>query len=353
MLAIDQRTLRIVWTVFLFGLLIFLIYQISETLLVFAAAIFFAYMLSPVVALIERFMPKRRALALGIVYILLVGALVGLGFALIPQLISEATSLLTRLPGLLTTGNVAKIPMPSWAEGYRTQVMEALTREAASLQASAVPFIQRTGTQILSGVGSLLPIILVPILAFFFLKDARDIRSAVLDTFDRPQRGTVESIMKDVHEVLRSYIRALVILAAASFAAWTIFLNFMGEPYGLLLAGLAGVLEFIPVIGPTGALAIILIVTGIAGAGGLIWILIFWALYRVFQDYVLNPFLMSSGVELHPLLVLFGVLAGAKIGGIAGIFFSVPLLAILKIALTHLQHMYAAKAIVSAGEPNA
>src|SRR5882757_2976301 len=115
MLAIDQRTLRIVWTVFLFGLLLLLVYRIRETLLVFAAAIFFAYMLSPVVALIERIMPKRRALALGIVYILLVGALVGLGFALIPRVAAEATSLLTRLPGLLTTGNLTKFPLPGWA----------------------------------------------------------------------------------------------------------------------------------------------------------------------------------------------------------------------------------------------
>jgi predicted PurR-regulated permease PerM len=255
----------------------------------------------------------------------------------------------TRLPGLLTTGSIAKFPLPGWAEGYRTQVMEALTRQAASLQASVVPFIQQAGTQILSGVGSILPAILVPILAFFFLKDAREIRDALLDTFDRPQRSTAESILNDVHEVLRNYIKTLITLAVASFATWAIFLSLMGEHYELLLAGVAGILEFIPVIGPAVTLAVILIVSGIAGSGGLLWIVIFWALYRVFQDYVLNPFLMSSGVELHPILVLFGVLAGEKVGGIAGMFFSVPLLAILKVALKHLQHAYATKAIVSAG----
>jgi predicted PurR-regulated permease PerM len=350
MLAIDQRTLRIVWTVFLFGLLLLLVYQIRDTLLVFAGAIFFAYMLSPIVSFVERILPKRRALALGIVYIFLVGALVGLGFAVIPRVAAEATSLFTRLPGLLTSGNLAKFPLPAWAEGYRTQVMEALTREAASLQASVVPFIQQAGSQILSGVGSILPAILVPILAFFFLKDAREIRDALLDTLDRPHRRTAESILNDVHEVLRNYIRTLIILAAASFAAWAIFLNLMGEPYDLLLAGVAGILEFIPVIGPAVTLAIILTITGIASAGSLLWIVVFWALYRVFQDYVLNPFLMSSGVELHPILVLFGVLAGEKIGGIAGMFFSVPLLAILKVALKHLQHAYATKNIVGASE---
>jgi predicted PurR-regulated permease PerM len=269
-----------------------------------------------------------------------------LGFALIPQLASEATSLFDTLPGLLNRGNLAKFPLPHWAEGYRAQVIDALTREAASLQASVVPFIRQAGTQILSGVSSILPIILVPILAFFFLKDAREIRSAVLFTLAPGHRATAELILHDVHEVLRSYIKALIILAAASFAAWAIFLNLMGEPYALLLAGLAGILEFIPVIGPAVALAVMLVVSGVAGAGGLLWIVIFWGLYRVFQDYVLNPYLMSSGVELHPILVLFGVLAGEKIGGVAGMFFSVPLLAIVKVSLTHLQKAHSAKTIL-------
>ena len=336
MLAIDKRALQISWTVFLFLLLLAVVYQIRETLLVFAGAIFFAYMLSPIVGLIERFIPRRRALALGIVYICLVGSLVGLGFALVPTLASEATSLAMRLPSLINSGKVATLHLPTWMEPMRDQVMAALHKEAANLQESVVPFIQSASTQILSGVGAIIPAILVPILAFFFLKDARAMRSAIVEVFDsEPRRNTVDSILAEMHTMLQSYIRALVILAVASFAAWAIFLTVMGEPYELLLAGLAGILEFIPVVGPAAALAIMLVVCGVSGAGGLIWIIVFWALYRVFQDYVLNPYLMSSGVELHPLLVLFGVLAGEKVGGIAGMFFSVPALAMLKVIYTH------------------
>ena len=344
MLGIDQRAFRVAWTVCLFALLLLIAYWIRETLMVFATAIFLAYMLAPIVFLVERFVQKRRTLALGLVYILLIGALVGIGFALIPRLASEATSLATRLPAVLASGKLATLPLPSWAEPVREQVMEASRREAANLQASVVPFIQRASTEILSGVGYLLPVILVPILTFFFLKDARQIRSALLSAFDNGQHNaTAELILNDIHAVLRNYTRTLVILAVASFAAWAIFLSAMDEPYDLLLAGVAGALEFLPVVGPAAALVIIMMVCGIAGAGGLIWILCFWALYRVFQDYVLNPYLMSSGVELHPLLVLFGVLAGEKIGGIPGMFFSVPVLAIGRLALMHLRAASTAK----------
>jgi predicted PurR-regulated permease PerM len=337
MLGIDKRALQIVWTVFFFGLLCGVAYVIRDTLLVFAAAIFFAYMLSPIVSLIERLLPRRRTLALGLVYILLVGGLVGLGFALIPKLASEATNLATRLPTLLVNGRLATFPLPGWAEPIRNQVMDALRRQAAGLAASVVPFIQTASTKILSGVSYVIPTILLPILAFFFLKDARDIRAVLLNFFQGPRRVTAELILTDMHQVLQSYIKTLVLLAAASFVAWAIFLNMMGESYGLLLAGMAGMLEFFPVIGPAAALVVILLVCGIAGSAGLLWIILFWGLYRLFQDYVLNPYLMSAGVELHPLLVLFGVLAGEKIGGIPGMFFSVPTLAILKVILSHLK----------------
>jgi predicted PurR-regulated permease PerM len=338
MLGMDERAFRVAWTVFAFALLVAIVYYIRDTLLVFAAAIFFAYILSPIVSLVERFMPRRRAFALAIVYIVLIGSLVGLGFALIPALGAEATSLFTRLPSLLTGGSLATLPLPHWLEPMRAQVISALIKQATNLEAAVVPFIQQTGSRILSGVGYLLPLILVPILAFFFLKDARVIRKAIIGTIgEASDRTTLGLILDDVHEVLRSYMRALVLLSIASFLAWLIFLNMVQYSYALLLSGIAGILEFIPVIGPAVALVTILVVCGVTGAGGLIWVVVFWAAYRIFQDYVLNPYLMSAGVEVHPLLVLFGVLAGERIGGIPGMFFSVPVIAILKVIYMRLR----------------
>jgi predicted PurR-regulated permease PerM len=214
--------------------------------------------------------------------------------------------------------------------------MAALNKQAAGLEEHVVPFIQEASTRILSEVSSLVPMILVPIVAFFFLKDARTIKFGLLGLTRGPARVKLAALINGVHAMLQSYMKALVILAAASFLAWVIFLNILGEPYALLLSGLAGVLEFVPVIGPAAALVIMLVVSSATGAGGVVWIIVFWISNRVFQDYVLNPFLMSSGVEIHPILVLFGVLAGDQLGGIPGMFYSVPVLAILKVVLNNL-----------------
>src|SRR5579875_2112430 len=157
MLGIDERALRIVWTVFLFALLLTIVYYIRPTLLLFAGSIFFAYMLSPIVVFVERFVPKRRNLALTIVYVSLIGILVLLGFELIPKLTTEAMNLLTGLPSLVSGGGLAKIPLPHWMEPMRAQVIAALNREATNIQTSVVPLLQKASTRILSGLGSLLP----------------------------------------------------------------------------------------------------------------------------------------------------------------------------------------------------
>ncbi len=342
MFGIDERALRITWTVFLFALVLAVVYYIRGTILLFAGAIFLAYMLSPIVGLVERFIPKRRNIALAVVYVALIGLLVLLGFQLVPRLSEEATSLVTRLPSMVSGQTISRIPLPHWLEPLRVQVMTAMNREATNLETSVVPFLKQASTRILSGLGDILPIILIPILAFFFLKDGRSIRDALLGAVEKGRdRTTVGLILDDIHGVLRNYIRALVLLAITSFCAWAIFLSVMRYPYELLLAGVSGVLEFIPVIGPAAALIILLIVSIASGSGGLLWILIFWGCFRVFQDYVLNPFLMSAGVELHPLLVLFGVLAGDALAGIPGMFFSVPVIAILRVIYSHLSTSYA------------
>ena len=345
MMGIDDRALKIAWTVFLFVLLLAVVWYIRTTLMLFAAAVFFAYMLYPVVGLTERFIKRRRGLALALVYCALVGFLVLIGSEIVPAVAAQALQLTTHLPGLVVGGGLAKLPLPHFLEPVRAQLIPVLTRAATNLEASVVPFVRETGVKLLSGLSDILPIILVPILAFFFLKDARMIQTALVGNIsDRQDRRMFNTILEDIHSVLRNYIRALALLSLASFAAWAIFLSVMRYPYDLLLAGLSAVLEFIPVVGPAAALVIVLVVCIVTGSGGLLWIVVFWGVFRVFQDYVLSPYLMSSGIELHPLLVLFGVLAGEALAGIPGMFFSVPVLAILRVIYSRMREASERKA---------
>jgi predicted PurR-regulated permease PerM len=151
------------------------------------------------------------------------------------------------------------------------------------------------------------------------------------------RRELWEDILSDVHQLLGQFMRALVILSLATLTAFSLFFTLIGMPYGVLLASIAALLEFIPVVGPFAAIAIIVLVAALTGFGHLLWILVFVAGYRIFQDYILSPQLMSAGVALHPLLVIFGALAGEELAGIPGMFLSVPVLATLRVIYVRIQ----------------
>jgi predicted PurR-regulated permease PerM len=123
----------------------------------------------------------------------------------------------------------------------------------------------------------------------------------------------------------------LVIISLATLTFYSIFFAIVGLPYPILLASVAAVLEFIPLVGPLTAAAVILLSAALSGAGHIVLVLVFLIAYRFLNDYGLSPHLMSSGTALHPLLVIFGALAGEELAGIPGMFLSVPVLAALRV----------------------
>ena len=341
MLGLDAKAARTAWTVFLVALAIFTVYQARATIVVFVLAFFFAYLLAPAVDFIARFFPKAvsRTWALAIVYCLLLFVIGWMTFEMGSKIVDQARTFTSKIPELLKKEDpLSAIPFPQWLEPIHMGMIQFVRDHLNTWKESAVPIFQKYAVQALSQAGSLLKLILIPILSFFLLKDASELRAGLLNTGVTPQmRLFLEEILDDLHHLLARYIRALVGLSLSTLIVYSVYLEITGVPYGLLLAGIAGALEFIPFVGPLIAAATVLTVAGFAGYPHLVWIIVFVLVFRLFQDYVLSPHLMGQGVELHPLLVLFGVLAGEQIAGIPGMFFSVPVIAALRIIFLRLQ----------------
>ncbi|HEV8040371.1 MAG TPA: AI-2E family transporter [Bryobacteraceae bacterium] len=335
MLGIDPRAARAAWTVFLIALVVAAAYTVRVTLVVFMIALLFAYLLTPVVELVQRFTPKRISprVALVIVYLALIGVIVALAVTVGSRIVDEANNLATRLPDLLKNRAwINQIPLPEWLEPVRARIAQMLQTELDNGGQDILPYVRSLGGQLLSGAKYLVYVVLVPILAFFFLKDGRGMREHfVAGLAAEKQRLIVEEILEDINRLLGEYIRALVLLSVSSFICYSIFFGVTGAPYAVLLACIAAMGEFLPVVGPAAAGAIALVVTGLAGYTHLLALVIFWIIFRMFQDYVVSPYLMGKGVELNPVLVLFGVLAGEQIAGVTGMFFSVPVIATLRV----------------------
>jgi predicted PurR-regulated permease PerM len=344
MLGFDGRAARYVWTAAVILLLLVALYRIRTTLFVFIVALLVAYLLTPLVDLLDRALPtsRTRTPALVAAYLILIGLLIFAGVELGSRIVDEASSLQTKLSDLLEQNGgppqaVGKQP-PGWVDTIVNGIGSQIRQHAGDIVSSLPAYLPKAGLKALSIAGNLLWLVIVPILSFFFLKDGRAMWQKLVELIDEgPQRELVEDIARDVNVLLAQYMRALMVLSLFTLTFFSFYLSVTRVPYALLLSAIAGMLEFIPMIGPFTAAAAILLVAGFSGYTHLLWILAFLGIYRLFQDYVLSPRLMSAGMELHPLLVLFGVFAGGEIGGIPGTFLSVPVLALVRILYRRLE----------------
>jgi predicted PurR-regulated permease PerM len=341
MLGTDQRAARAAWTVFLIALVIAVIYIARRTILIFTLALLLAYLLAPLVDLADRLTTRRlpRVLTLALIYAVLLAAAIAAGAAIGSRVIDEATQLATRVPEWLRGDDIlSRLPIPGWLEPWRAKLADAVRQQLEASAKEAAPLLSSVGRQILSLIGNLGFVILIPILSFFFLKDGAELRRKALDFVEGPRREFIDDVLSDVHLLLGQFMRALVMLSLATLLFYGLFFQLIGVPYGALLAGLAAALEFIPVLGPLTAAVTIVLVAALSGHASLIlWVLLFLGGYRLFQDYVLQPYLMSSGVALHPLWIIFGALAGEQIAGVPGMFLSIPALATLRVVVVRIQ----------------
>jgi predicted PurR-regulated permease PerM len=333
MFGFDRSAARYTWTAAMVLLLLWLVYLLRSTLFVFALALLFAYLLSPLVNLLDRALPRKgtRTLALALSYLIFVGVVVLVAVEIGTRVLSQAQTLAINFPDMIAKLEQPSPLAPAVVNSIKAQVIAGIRTEWAQRSSEIMHTLPAAGLHFLSVASNLVYVVIVPVLAFFFLKDGGLIRQHALEMLDAgPLRGMVESVIADIHLLLAHYMRSLVLLSLATFTAYSIYFSLMGVPFGVLLAVVAMGLEFIPMIGPLTAAVIILMVTLVSGTH--FWaVIIFLLAYRMFQDYFLSPHLMGQGVQLHPLLVLLGVFGGAEVAGVAGSFLSVPVLAMVRI----------------------
>jgi len=342
LLGIEPRAARYAWTAALVLLLMCSIYIIRVTLIVFVIALLFAYLLYPLMDLFDRRLTaKTRTPALAMTFVLVIGILAVVGTLIGSAVANQAGNLANEAPVFLDRLSQNPPPGPEGVRSLASRVTGALEAQLRAHYGDIVSEVPRLSLRVLSASRNLIYVVVIPILSFFILRDGRRIRDSFLDMFDTGQEAARETLA-DIHTLLLQYMRALLFLCCATFISFIIVFTAMGLPYSILLASIAFPLEFVPLVGPLTAAFIIVTVSVVTGYAHILWLIIYLGLYRLFQDYVLSPHLMSQGVQLHPLLIIFGVFAGGEIGGVAGVFLSVPTLALMRLLYHHLSKQRAA-----------
>lgn len=333
MALLDSRTTRVLITILVFAAVLGFAWKARATLIVFLFAIFFAYLIDPIVEWASRRLKGSRGKAILAVYVALAIALTIVGFFVGPRIVAQGQHLAQTAPDLYKKVASGQIAWQIGSQrGWSLETQQRLQSFLASHQQTISEKAQFYGTRLGEAASGVWVFLLVPILAVFFLKDGSAFKESIVQLLDRrQQRQFVEGLVEDIHVMLAHFIRAQLILAALTMAVFTIVLSVMKVPYSVVLGVIAGFLEFVPVVGPFVAALLIIGVALGSGYGHVIIVVLFLGAWRLIQDYYTSPRIMGSQVELHPLAALFGILAGAEVAGVVGVYLSIPVMATMRI----------------------
>jgi predicted PurR-regulated permease PerM len=338
--------LRIVVILLAVAALLWVVYKLTTVLLLVVLSVFFAYLVAPLVDLVqrpvrlgkrERVMP--RGLAIGIVYVVLFS---GIGLAIyflapqlgaqFPEFKQEATAYYKDITN--TSDRLNRYFMQHrMPEG----VVKAINNTVLGLISKGGEIVSVAFERMLGWIIFLPWLVLIPILSFFFLKDADTFRRSVLAMLPRGRlRWRGDELFQDINSTLAAYIRAQLTACLLVGAICSVGFALLGLPSPLVLGLIAGMLEFVPLVGP---LVVALLAAALAllqsGFGMAFVVLLFLGVLRIVEDYVIYPRLIGHGIHLHPLAVILAILAGAEIAGVAGIFLAIPVIAILTVSYRH------------------
>lgn len=342
----DKRTASVLSTILLFVALGAFIYGARSVLIAFLFAIFFAYLLDPLVSRLQRLKTVSRgsrSIAILEVYAILCLAIAVALLLVGPRIMNEGRRLGEALPGLLenvSSGQIAQQIGSRRGWSYNTQVR--LGQFLANHSGVALGWVRAAGTHVAAVAQNVIWLVLIPILAIFLLKDGRNFTDNILGMVERrQQRQFLVGITEDLNGMLAHYIRSQLILAGLSLVVYMVVLSLLQVPYAFVLGPIAGIMEFIPVVGPLAGAVAILSVAFLANYHHLLIVAVFLGIWRLLQDYVTSPRIMGGTLRLHPLAVIFAVLVGGAIAGFVGVYFSIPIIAGMLIVWKRWQQTYA------------
>jgi len=341
---------------------VWILYKITGIILLLILSIFFAYLVSPLVEFLRRprtigkrvvAIPKVGAIFLA--YLLILVGIVLVIFVVVPSVSDQFPVFATQARSYWETLNNSGQQLLEYSRSRR-------------IPASVIDLVNNAGKFVFERVGAFateffsaavgyvvyLPwLILIPILAFFLLKDAESFRRSALLMLPRGRwRWRGDEFFQDVNSTLAAYIRAQLTACLIIGVICSLGFTVLGLPGGLVMGVLAGFFEFVPLVGPV-SIAIMAAVLAVFHAGpfNAFLVLLFLGVLRIVQDYVIYPRLIGQGIHLHPLAVIFAILAGEKLAGVAGIFLAIPVVAILTVSYRHWMEHRGSEGIADLLEP--
>jgi len=298
--------------------------------------------------------PRVAAIALS--YVLILAVIVFVILFILPTLSNQFPVFATQAKEYWATFGIKVQQFIEYSRLRRMPppVLEAVNNAVPKVVEKVSATVTEFATAALGYVVYIPWLILIPILAFFLLKDAESFRRSALLMLPRGRwRWRGDEFFQDVNSTLAAYIRAQLTACLIIGVVCSLGFTVLGLPGGLVMGVLAGFFEFVPLVGPV-AIAIMAALLALFHAGpfNAFLVLLFLGVLRIVQDYAIYPRLIGHGIHLHPLAVIFAILAGEKLAGVAGIFLAIPVVAILTVSYRHWMEHRGSEGIADLLEPS-
>ena len=346
----QDRTLKRILIIGGLALFLWILYLLKPVVIPFIIAFFIAYLFSPLVDRLQK-IGLPRWFSIGTVFIG-IGVAVTMAFWYIVPLIWKQLVIArdsipvginwinsTFLPWVSNTFNVEQmeidtnhmstIVMDYIQTNYSTDSLQAMALRIAQ---SGLNFIQIGGT-----------VVLIPIIAFYFLLDWRRMLDSLRRLIPRPYEKTTLEIATECHSVLGAFVKGQFLVMILLGIVYAVGLQLIGLDVGLIIGMIAGLASIIPYLGF--AVGIVAAVIATLLQFGVDWmqlalVLVVFMIGQGVEGYVLQPFLLGDKIGLSPVAVVFAVLAGAQLAGFLGMLIALPVAAVIVVLLRHARDSY-------------
>lgn len=327
--------------------LYFALTQLGAVLTPFLIGAILAYLGTPLVDALER-RRVHRAVGTTVTVLLFGVAMFGLLLVLVPLVQAEVSLVMKRVPELFTRANERLLPWLEQQFGITIALDLATVRDvlAANLES-----VRDVGLRLLAGVKSgglllvsiLVNLALIPVVMFYLLRDWKRIVERIDELVPRRWQTKLRQIAREIDVVLAEFLRGQLLVMLVLAAYYALALWAVGLDHAFAIGVLTGLLVFIPYVG-FGLGLLLGTVAALLQWSGLPFFLTVLAVYgagQLIENYVLIPYLVGDRIGLHPVAVIFALLAFGQVFGFAGVLLALPASAALLVALRHLRAAYA------------
>ncbi len=350
---------RLQWTAIAAGAF-WLLWLLSPILTPFAVAALLGWLGDPLVDRLQ-LAGRSRNTAVILVFTLMALLLALVLIILLPLLESQLTTLIESLPRYQAWFTDVAVPwvekrsglaLAGWLDlDHMIELVRSNWESAGGVAATVLGYLSRSGFAL---IGMLTNLVLIPVVTFFFLRDWDLIVGRVASMVPRDHIDTVSRLAKESSEVLGGFLRGQFLVMVILGVMYGIGLWAVGLDLGILIGIIAGLLTFVPYLGPTSGL-VLGVLAALMQYGD--WkhvagVLAVFGVGQLIESYWLTPKLVGDRIGLHPVAVVFAVLAGGQLFGFLGMLLALPMAAVVNVLLRYAHERYTASHLYAGERPS-